>query len=851
MGIKGLWKEVHPQNTHISQFRGQRVAIDSYCWLHRGVIGSAVALATGTPCDKFIAAYMARIDMLIRYGVTPVCVFDGTSMPMKAETDKQRHAKRENAKQEGMTLLKNGNQKAAIECFEKSIDVTTELAFAVIQVLKRRGIECIVAPFEADPQCAYLCREGYAQAVITEDSDLIVYGGGTVLAKMDGNGNCVAVQMDRVRNSESFANLSPAAFVLVCVLSGCDYVSSLHSIGMKTAIKLVSKCSSIPELMSTFATQYGFSQRDLDLYETNVHKALYCFAHHNVYDPGTKTIVPFTPLAPHVKPQADLVGKVWPQEVAESVCGLHETDPSTLKSYAHDYRSSVEKYLKESEKGQRKLNEFSAFERHKAHKVVLAAATTDGAGRRFGHRDTAFADNPVSGYFGGECSAEQGKTPRRIVVKSKYFSSSNIDDIIESSPESGSPSRQLSGKYEYEDNTKHHQQHQEPVGGDGGSYSSSSQSSSPLASLVASGNSIGSLCASAQPQPPVTTLLRGTPRVGLSQPFSNNNSQQLSPLLPNTSVAIAEPAVEESSSVPCSSPEDAVSKGNNNVGSSATKGVLFGGTGSQTSPNCTAPSAAAAGLGGEEPSSYHVPKPVTAATFLQLLPDSPMPSPARLPPNLVGSKRQREEEDTTTREEEQGAGITPPPLPQTAASPLALTEAHKVTVTRDLTPPPQPQEQRGVASVRDMLLKSTMSATSHKNTRNTPSGSVPKTLFTVHDLDDDTPPKGPSNKHTFTTIAVDCDDVSNGSVESVPSANNTISARGAGATSLSTSTRRAMDMMAALRSRTAQKASSSSTSTAPQQSSSSSDPAAAATPSAVNVFKALAFQRGLARNTQK
>jgi 5'-3' exonuclease len=35
---------------------------------------------------------------------------------------------------------------------------------------------CTVAPYEADAQLAYLCREGYVDAVIAEDSDTVPYG---------------------------------------------------------------------------------------------------------------------------------------------------------------------------------------------------------------------------------------------------------------------------------------------------------------------------------------------------------------------------------------------------------------------------------------------------------------------------------------------------------------------------------------------------------------------------------------------------------------------------------------------------------------------------------------------------
>lgn len=41
---------------------------------------------------------------------------------------------------------------------------------------RARGVDCIVAPYEADAQLAYLTQSGLAQGVITEDSDLLAFG---------------------------------------------------------------------------------------------------------------------------------------------------------------------------------------------------------------------------------------------------------------------------------------------------------------------------------------------------------------------------------------------------------------------------------------------------------------------------------------------------------------------------------------------------------------------------------------------------------------------------------------------------------------------------------------------------
>ena len=45
-----------------------------------------------------------------------------------------------------------------------------------LQAARSLDVDCIVAPYEADAQLAYLAKKGIVQAVITEDSDLVAFG---------------------------------------------------------------------------------------------------------------------------------------------------------------------------------------------------------------------------------------------------------------------------------------------------------------------------------------------------------------------------------------------------------------------------------------------------------------------------------------------------------------------------------------------------------------------------------------------------------------------------------------------------------------------------------------------------
>lgn len=53
MGIAGLLPFLREaaEEAHVQRYRGQAVAVDTYCWLHKGAYACAERLAKGEPTD--------------------------------------------------------------------------------------------------------------------------------------------------------------------------------------------------------------------------------------------------------------------------------------------------------------------------------------------------------------------------------------------------------------------------------------------------------------------------------------------------------------------------------------------------------------------------------------------------------------------------------------------------------------------------------------------------------------------------------------------------------------------------------------------------------------------------------
>ena len=94
-------------------------------------------------------------------------------------------------------------------------------------MLRPRYIDFLVAPYEADPQLAYLSRKGLIDFVLTEDSDLLVFGAKNILSKFNiekQSNECELIVHDDIFKINKFCGWSEEKWISFCILLGCDYV---------------------------------------------------------------------------------------------------------------------------------------------------------------------------------------------------------------------------------------------------------------------------------------------------------------------------------------------------------------------------------------------------------------------------------------------------------------------------------------------------------------------------------------------------------------------------------------------------------------------------------------------------
>ena len=267
--------------------------------------------------------------MLLFFGVTPYLVFDGDNLPSKAGTEQDRLRRRQESKALGLELQRKGRLPEAYQEFQKAVDVTPYMARQLIEELKQMNIQYVVAPYEADAQLVYLEQRGLIHGIISEDSDLLVFGAKRLLSKLDQHGDCIEInRADFTACREvSLVGWSDADFRRMCILSGCDYLANIPKLGLKTAHRSIRKHRTVEKTLRMLQFENRL-QVPAD-YLANFKQAELTFLYQRVFCPNLKKLVTLT--APDDEINLDelpFIGADVAAEVAVGVaCG--DLDPTT------------------------------------------------------------------------------------------------------------------------------------------------------------------------------------------------------------------------------------------------------------------------------------------------------------------------------------------------------------------------------------------------------------------------------------------------------------------------------------------------------------------------------------------
>ncbi|KAJ4347293.1 Elongation of fatty acids protein 2 [Didymosphaeria variabile] len=250
MGIKQLYSIISEnapdavKTGEIKNHFGRKVAIDASMSIYSFLIavrsdGQQLMNESGETTSHLMGLFYRTLRM-VDNGIKPLYVFDGAPPKLKSG----ELAKRFQRKTEAQAAQEEAKETGTAEDIEKfarrTVRVTREHNEECRRLLKLMGIPYIVAPTEAEAQCAVLARGGKVYAAASEDMDTLTFNAPILLRHLTFSEQrkepILEIHLDKVLEG---LDMKREQFVDLCILLGCDYVDPIKGVGPSTALKLI------------------------------------------------------------------------------------------------------------------------------------------------------------------------------------------------------------------------------------------------------------------------------------------------------------------------------------------------------------------------------------------------------------------------------------------------------------------------------------------------------------------------------------------------------------------------------------------------------------------------------------
>ena len=293
MGVKQLFPFVGQamRKGYICEFEGKNLGVDISCLLYKALY-----------YEDYMDVIQSYVKLLKDNKNFVYMVFDGQPPETKKQECQDREDRRKKIMEKVAALRKeaHGNPDILSEAqrLERScLTITPEVLKNVKKYLEDQPFVRIVqSPGESDAQLTYLSLNGMVDVVVTEDSDLIVYGCQKIVYKLSPAGSCSVYDRKLLNVPYDFA-----VFRWMCILAGCDY--------MKGGLKGMGLVKSKKFFLSSLSPRGPYDERRLRCVLRGLPKvdpkfiedfvdAERTYLHQQILDPVDGRVKPLYPVTP-------------------------------------------------------------------------------------------------------------------------------------------------------------------------------------------------------------------------------------------------------------------------------------------------------------------------------------------------------------------------------------------------------------------------------------------------------------------------------------------------------------------------------------------------------------------------
>lgn len=286
MGIKNLHRILEKYAPdcytpkHLSEFQYKKIAIDIslYLYKYKAIAG-----------PRWLDSFVALINSLRKWNVHCIFIYDGQAPVEKLEEQKRRRDTRAKMGEKIVAMQAEIEQyehdgtigdavkeicyTQPVSLFRKDVPPRFDIQLAKDRVLKMTSqmisitsadlqlskdlfdvlqIPYTQAPGEAENYAAHLCKYGFVDAVLSEDTDVLAYGCPIFLTKIDSHEDTV-VEINYSKILEQ-TGMTSTTFMDLCIMCECDYNANIPLVGYEKSYSLLKEYSTIENVIENLRT---------------------------------------------------------------------------------------------------------------------------------------------------------------------------------------------------------------------------------------------------------------------------------------------------------------------------------------------------------------------------------------------------------------------------------------------------------------------------------------------------------------------------------------------------------------------------------------------------------------------
>jgi len=265
MGIKNLIRHIRKagivKKALLNSFQGKKIAVDTSYYIHSYWYIALLEevknydLKKQEPeenklINRFIQRFLHMVLRLISREIQPIFVIDGEPPQEKMNTVLQRKESKQ-VYLEKLNEMDTAEKLKKAYIYSKSPPVYT-ITRSIKLLLESIGVSYIEAKGEAERLCSMLATEGRVDAVLSPDSDNLVFGCPVLILDIKDD----MMETVYLKDVLEHFQIDFSQFVTVCILSGCDYNKSIPYLGFKRILNLIKQFPDTANLLSYLREKY-------------------------------------------------------------------------------------------------------------------------------------------------------------------------------------------------------------------------------------------------------------------------------------------------------------------------------------------------------------------------------------------------------------------------------------------------------------------------------------------------------------------------------------------------------------------------------------------------------------------